>query len=908
MSTLRVLQQLVLVLLLGFLPHCTLYARYTEGSGIGEGTAAIGSAGADARAHSISSLPRRALKGSGNRNGTLQSSYYISWTETSLPVSSYGNERVLSDVSTRDDSAYVEVPLPFAMPILGVERFRVYASSNGGLHLGKRQACSCLCFMQPDCNFNTSYTGVIAGFLADLDPSVAQTGSKIATMTVDHDAANTLVLFRWNNFPFFSHTGDRTITKYNSFSIVLYADGRIVIGWENIFPQTPDKGYLIAGLRLPDDDGGVLSRVTLSSEQKKLGLNPWTTTLPGIYPETGAYPIATSQFKSGNSFFMCPISELVTVLATDLRIGSSSLVSTNLFAHIENNALKDATNGVYTSVSLTGGSGSRAVVTVTVAVNIVSAIVVTTSGSGYIVGDVLTIPAGFAGEASTARTITLQADDLTISSGLFKVAPLSFACLDRVRVFASLSGTTSPWLTSSTDVVECTKVSAKFSCEILTLPVVATDADSGKYNVTFGWTRSSGSSSLGLLPWKVPVTIYKGTDVSPAAACTQNMKVPSGCAKDCPNTLFIGNTTCLGFQCPQNGFFYDANPACTVSSTLTPQDICSRNLISDGTRCCFVADLDCNGICFGPAVNTQFENGASVCCLNVRGMMQDCLGICQGPARPDGCGVCNGDAPIGSQCGFAFIVSETGSPNMHQAPNLPVTVDLESQNYSLRRNITLFNPNATLATVYAGVVNSHDASVSPLLNAPVVQLTFVNGTVLPQAVNIPPTSSLNVIVHLNFETLMNGTKNFAAKHVQFSVQRAGITTQGRVDLNIDVAFSKCYLASTRSQCTNLPGCTFCYYPSGMEVIKEIPVSRRLALSTIPDYFKEFNDVVFGDGACVNTGTRSANEACRSVATYGAGEVFVESQAYAIIAGAFFLVASVPFLIKLTRRSGRIVHA
>ena len=40
------------------------------------------------------------------------------------------------------------------------------------------------------------------------------------------------------------------------------------------------------------------------------------------------------------------------------------------------------------------------------------AIAVTAAGSGYVVGDVLTISAGFAGAGSTARTITLQANDL----------------------------------------------------------------------------------------------------------------------------------------------------------------------------------------------------------------------------------------------------------------------------------------------------------------------------------------------------------------------------------------------------------------------------------------------------------------------------------------------------------------
>ena len=98
-------------------------------------------------------------------------------------------------------------------------------------------------------------------------------------------------------------------------------------------------------------------------------------------------------------------------------VARSGLVSTNLFAHITagTNTATNATDGVHHSVPLSGGSGSGAVVTVTVSSSVVSAIAVTAAGRGYAVGDVLTISAGFAGAGSTARTITLQANDLTQS-------------------------------------------------------------------------------------------------------------------------------------------------------------------------------------------------------------------------------------------------------------------------------------------------------------------------------------------------------------------------------------------------------------------------------------------------------------------------------------------------------------
>lgn len=48
------------------------------------------------------------------------------------------------------------------------------------------------------------------------------------------------------------------------------------------------------------------------------------------------------------------------------------------------------TNGTYTGVALTGGTGTGAIATVTVAGNIVTTVVLTTAGSGYSIGDVLT--------------------------------------------------------------------------------------------------------------------------------------------------------------------------------------------------------------------------------------------------------------------------------------------------------------------------------------------------------------------------------------------------------------------------------------------------------------------------------------------------------------------------------------
>jgi len=811
----RVLALVALLVLLGSLPHCKLDAYHTQDRIISTELAKAESA--EARASRKSTLFRRNLASSGNQNGTFQGVYYLSWTEIGVPpIVSWGNEKVLTDVSTKDDSPYVEVPLPFArgIPILGVERYRVYASSNGALHLGRKQACDCQCFMSPDCNFNSSYTGVIAGFLADLDPSVAQkAGTANATMTVENNAD--AILFTWKNFPFFSNKQRDPITEYNSFRIFLNMTGSIVIAWDDIYPETPSPGYLITGLRLPGNEDGTVSRVALSPEQLMLGLRPWKTTVPGIYPKTSAYPIVTSQFKSGNSFYTCPVSELVTVQAHGLKIGSNQPI---------------------------------------------------------------------------------------------KVAPVSVTCVDRVKVFASLSGATSTWLTDSTDVVECLYSDTIFYCDILALSIVDKDDASGRYNVTFGWKPlSSSSTSLELLlPWVVSVTIYKSTDELASDTCSENLKVPSGCAQTCP--LFDRNTTCLGLKCPQNGFYYDANPLCKVSSSLTAQDLCSKDLVSDGNRCCFVASMDCNGDCYGPATNAPTKFRQTVCCLNVPGMQVDCLGVCNGDAKLDACGACNGNAPKGSQCGSVFIVSETGSRLTKSLKALPVTLDLKIPNYHIRRNITLFNPNSTAAVVTVSVAENIDTEANTQLGSPDVFLTFFNGSVMPAKVYIPPNTSWDVTIHLNLDALVDGSKSYAAKHLVFLIERADTVAVGRVTLSLDVSFIHCSVLRSRERCTNFPGCTFCFYPSGIAVFTDALTRRRLFFTDpIPEYSKQFNEVSLDNGVCADAGSRTANEACRSVSTYGAGEVATASNVYAIVAGAILMVATMPFLIKLAKRSGRIVH-
>ena len=84
----------------------------------------------------------------------------------------------------------------------------------------------------------------------------------------------------------------------------------------------------------------------------------------------------------------------------------------------------DCDNATYTSVNLTGGTGTGAQATVVCSGNTITSITVTSAGSGYLVGDVLTIAALALGTSSSAATITLVVDDLVSPSVAFTLETL----------------------------------------------------------------------------------------------------------------------------------------------------------------------------------------------------------------------------------------------------------------------------------------------------------------------------------------------------------------------------------------------------------------------------------------------------------------------------------------------------
>lgn len=89
-----------------------------------------------------------------------------------------------------------------------------------------------------------------------------------------------------------------------------------------------------------------------------------------------------------------------TILGYDFAAGDRCTLHwyiSNLITTFTITGGTDYTNGTYTDIALTGGTGNNAVATVTVSGNAVTDVLLTNPGSGYTVGDVLTstdIPAG----------------------------------------------------------------------------------------------------------------------------------------------------------------------------------------------------------------------------------------------------------------------------------------------------------------------------------------------------------------------------------------------------------------------------------------------------------------------------------------------------------------------------------
>ena len=223
------------------------------------------------------------LSGVSQTSGT--SSYYdISYISFSSPIltplPSFSKRISLAIVSDADDSPFQLVALPFPFNFFGRMIYNVFASPNGALHQSIAQPCQCNCFMEitttSSCDYNTSYGGLIAGFLTDLNPSLSLT----ANVTYYKGVGYLSVIY--SSIPMFDPKSAHFLSQ--SFRINLYNDSRVTIMYDNVFPNATKRGGtyppLITGIRPPT----TARHWNITLDQQQVGLAQWKTTYPGIYP------------------------------------------------------------------------------------------------------------------------------------------------------------------------------------------------------------------------------------------------------------------------------------------------------------------------------------------------------------------------------------------------------------------------------------------------------------------------------------------------------------------------------------------------------------------------------------------------------------------------------------------------
>ena len=100
--------------------------------------------------------------------------------------------------------------------------------------------------------------------------------------------------------------------------------------------------------------------------------------------------------------------DIVTSTANGKLLDTADALLTSITVNVS-----DATNNVYNSIGLSGGSGTGSIATVTVSSNEIQGITITSTGSGYAASDVLYI-SGSAIGASTNAQIQVQTSDLFV--------------------------------------------------------------------------------------------------------------------------------------------------------------------------------------------------------------------------------------------------------------------------------------------------------------------------------------------------------------------------------------------------------------------------------------------------------------------------------------------------------------
>lgn len=199
-----------------------------------------------------------------------------------------------------DDSPFEAIALPFEFNFFGTNINYVYASPNGGLHTTLEQPCYCgftasFCFMTEECNFNSSYYGVIAGVLTDLWP----VNSTLSTSNIDVSISSDYISVQYHDIRLYAVS-----KNYSTFDVDLFRDGHVeIIYYEiNLSTYLFSNGFVSSGLRAPQHLNKTFGHLTAS--QISASSSYWKS-VAGVYPSTFSMVGGTSK-----QFTVCPVSLL----------------------------------------------------------------------------------------------------------------------------------------------------------------------------------------------------------------------------------------------------------------------------------------------------------------------------------------------------------------------------------------------------------------------------------------------------------------------------------------------------------------------------------------------------------------------------------------------------------------------
>jgi len=747
-------------------------------------------------------------------SGSIRAMHYVSWTEhfNGLPYVSWNGSRSehatqLSYVSRSDDQVQ-SLRLPFTFPFLGVERYTVYVGANGfvGFDSSSIPPCSSIinsadgsttsvCFQSfneiggtPGSNFNTSYFGMIAAFTTDLFPGATY---PLSTISWSGNASAGLYV-HYENLPSYSFP----YTSNYTFHVELNADGHASIFYENL-NYNVSKGigqpdYLINGIRdtSPSSSSVATSYLTTTTAQKALQ-SSWQTVVRGVYGDFGL-PKAQTQLH------FCPVPDawcakplafaVVTNSSThEMPLLLRTLYSSCLdrFSHYTCVFTRVAYKVTRTANLLADGKSFNctipwdlAAAPGNVSVNI----------NAYMKSKQHTSTATFSVNGAVATYVSLLSSSLTIqilAAGSSSLNTLKRQCATSSNLVVSDSSN-DVYLTSCNSCSVCNE-----------------NSTTNAQKAVFPSCISNSLSCNSLEDNKMCNHACFNTTNTVPYSYDNN---PFHTATCCPTSSIDCSGTCGGNR------VFGINPN-------EDDDVHRQNII-----CCSSNILDCSGYC-GNTISPR-----------------DCMGVCNGLAVIDKCGVCSGGTSghAGDFTGATCIASLVGLPttilanvsylesstssssSSSSSSSLATTTGGQEHSAHGTSNITFVvrnNHNFNIS-IQAQILNA-DATqqLDPLISVSILASSFDNNGYAIIAANKSMTISLSVSL---VRTFTGQTNYFQSKYIEVAYLKQGADTSSTITSYIEVQpiTKGCNAILAPSVCMSSPYCIYCLSNPSLRILSQ----------------------------------------------------------------------------------------